>query len=91
MAHFSYKSILCYLGWPVCKRNFVSFFHKILCSVGKSKSRSLASKNKKQRCIKTPEATTQYIQYGLPINLYYLRDRLRQEGISDALKSHDIN
>ena len=28
MAHFSYKSILCYLGWPVLRRGFLSLFNK---------------------------------------------------------------
>lgn len=70
MAHFSYKTILCYLGWPVCKRNFVSFFTQNFMKRSKSKSQSVGRRGKNKnifsKLYSTAKPTTQYIQYEMP-------------------------
>lgn len=90
MVHFSYKSILCYLGWPVCKRNFVSFSHKILRSVGKSNKPERRQEGEETKifshsCIKTPEAATQdgknYIPKYSSGNLTQLRHNYKSVSI----------
>jgi len=62
MAHFSYKSILCYLVSSLC-----SVVRKFFCTDKRSGGRVDEGEEKNKNVLgvySTPEATTQYIQYG---------------------------